>query len=566
MKIISIVLVLCFAIGGTTAADERGESLGTRAHRIPIVTIDELTPKGPGDYARWLEHGGLKRYYEVHTPPNYSKSVAAPLVLCLHGGGGNPSQQRWQANMETMADEKGLIIVYPAGTNPVFKDKFLFWNAGPKRKHKKLRAVDDVAFLNAVLDDLNQFFTIDTKRVYATGISNGAHMSYRFASETERIAAIAPIAGVEELGRYYQPPKRGLPIIHFHGTADKWNSWEGGMTGDASGFEKRKLPAVETHIQSWVKSNSCQLNPDLAERVGDAERRVYDGGRDGSEVVFWILHDGGHTWPGGRVSRFEKKGGIGKLKLGPGGVGPVNRDINAGELMLEFFEQHERPEPIWQVAFSENFNNFPNSETFGDDYYIPKSHQAGWTIERGALVGRQVSDNHGSVLRRFLDFGDVELECDFRFSDKEKNSRFNLVFDDSKEKTVHAGHIARIMVSKKSVTLQDDKIGAMNLDVRKLRKRTERTAEEQAELDRRLKGTLLRTKVDLTDTEWHHLKIRIAGSKMTAELDGKVLGVLDSPGIDHATRDKYGFTVTGAAIAFDNWKVSVPQLKAEPSR
>lgn len=335
-----VSLALLLSLVSNLFADKRGQSLGVKAHRISVTWIEDIGPKGAGNYARWLDHGGLKRYYEIHVPPNYSVRKRTPMVLVMHGGGGNPSQQRWQANMEAVADAKGYIVVYPAGTNPLFRDKLLFWNVGPERKSKKLRAVDDVAFLETVLDDVQKFFSIDPKRVFAAGISNGAHMSYRLASETDRIAAIAPIAGVEALGRYYKPPKRGLPILHFHGTADKWNSWKGGMTSTASGFEQRKLPAVEAHIETWAEANGCQLNLQKAQRVGKAEKRVYDRGRNNAEVVFWVLHGGGHTWPDGRVSRFEQQGGFGKLKLGPGGVGPVNRDINAGELMLEFFDRH----------------------------------------------------------------------------------------------------------------------------------------------------------------------------------------------------------------------------------
>lgn len=323
------------------SADRSGHSPGLKKFRIPLTWLDSPASQGPGDYGRFLRHGGLRRYYEVHVPPDYVPGSPRPLLLVLHGGGGNPAAMRWQANMEAEADAHGYILVYPAGTHHLFWDKFLFWNVGPKRKNPKRGKVDDVAFLEQVIDDVSQFFAVDERRIYSTGISNGSHMSYRLACESERIAAIAPVAGQEELGRYYQAPKRGLPIIHFHGAQDRWAHFEGGATG-ASGFVSRILPPVRDFIRVWAQTNQCTLNPAKALRVGQAERIVYDSGRDGSEVVFWLLHDGGHTWPSGRATPLEKSGKLGKYRIGPG-VGHINNDISAGKLMLEFFDRHKLP-------------------------------------------------------------------------------------------------------------------------------------------------------------------------------------------------------------------------------
>lgn len=320
-------------------ADKPGRSLGLPPHRIPLTWLEKPNQQPAGDYARWIKHGGLKRYYELHIPPNYRPGEAIPLVLVLHGGGGNPSQVRWQANMEKEADKRGYALLYPAGTHPIFKDKALFWNVGPKRKNKRLRRVDDVAFLSKVLDDASQFFNIDPRRIYATGISNGAHMTYRMGAESGRLAAIAPIAGQEKLGAYFQAPEQGLPILHFHGVQDKWNPVAGGRTTKASGFESRYLPPLDEHIESWAQANGCQLNPARGEETPLWTKLVYDEGKDGSEVVLLLLKNAGHTWPSGRVSEIERTGKIVGKKIGPGGVGPVS-SAKAAQLSLDFFDRH----------------------------------------------------------------------------------------------------------------------------------------------------------------------------------------------------------------------------------
>jgi len=143
----------------------------------------------------------MKRYYTLHVPPSYHGKRPFPVVLNFHGGGGNPKTQRHISRMDASADRHGFIVVYPQGTNK--KNKLIkgyTWNAGGCCGWAQENKVDDVAFTEALLDSLQADFSIDKKRVYATGISNGAIMSFRLACEmSDRIAAIAPIAGPMEM-------------------------------------------------------------------------------------------------------------------------------------------------------------------------------------------------------------------------------------------------------------------------------------------------------------------------------------------------------------------------------
>lgn len=216
----------------------------------------------------------------------------------------------------------------------------------------------------------------------------------------------------------------------------------------------------------------------------------------------------------------------------------------------------------WQVAVSDNFQR----TTLGDDYICSASGEDSWTIQDGVLVGRQVKSDHGAVIRRMLDHADVQFECRFRFSDQQKSSRFNVVFDDSNEKSVHSGHISRVSVARKSIMLRDDKIGSMNKEVRALRQLPQLSKQQQDELNKRMKETIRRVGVKLDDDKWHRIWVRIVGSKMSVKLDGELIGELDSPGINHLTRNKFGFTVAAKSVEFDDWKVSLPAAQQKQAK
>ena len=140
-------------------------------------------------------HDNLKRTFNIHIPSFYNKSVQVPLVIALHGRGGNG----WSMILLTrkgfnkLADKDGFIMVYPDGIE-------LNWNDGRMDEEANDRAhrenIDDVGFISALIDTMIKDYNINPKRVYVTGISNGAIMSYRLACElSHKITAIAPVDG-----------------------------------------------------------------------------------------------------------------------------------------------------------------------------------------------------------------------------------------------------------------------------------------------------------------------------------------------------------------------------------
>jgi len=283
-------------------------------------------PLTPGDHTRTLQVDGRERSYLVHIPPKHDPKQPTPVVLAFHGGGGNAEQMVRFCGLNEKADKEGFIVVYPSGTGRF--EKMLTWNGGNCCGYAQWNKVDDVAFTRALLDDLAKFANVDPKRVYATGMSNGAIMCYRLASElSDRIAAIAPVSG--PMGTEKCSPRRPVAVIHFHGTDDQYAPFEGGK---GRGVSQTDFYSVEHSIRAWVKANGCPEMPvvtDLPDKADDGmkvQRKTYGPGSDGAEVVLVEIKGGGHTWPGrDPVVRF---------------LGKSTKDISANDLMWEFFKKH----------------------------------------------------------------------------------------------------------------------------------------------------------------------------------------------------------------------------------
>ena len=134
---------------------------------------------GPGDHTRTLQGDGWQRSYLVHVPPQYDPKKPTPVVLVFHGGGSNAEQMVRFCGLNEKADQEGFIAVYPQGTGR-FK-RLLTWNGGNCCGYAQSNKVDDLAFTRALLDDLAKVANVDAKRIYATGMSNGAIMCYPMA-------------------------------------------------------------------------------------------------------------------------------------------------------------------------------------------------------------------------------------------------------------------------------------------------------------------------------------------------------------------------------------------------
>ncbi|WP_145415796.1 sulfatase-like hydrolase/transferase [Planctomycetes bacterium K23_9] len=203
----------------------------------------------------------------------------------------------------------------------------------------------------------------------------------------------------------------------------------------------------------------------------------------------------------------------------------------------------------WTLAFKDDYEG---RTEFGDRYITGRGHEAGWAVVDGVLVGKQIREDHGATIRTEIDFDDVDIQFDFRFSG---GTRFNFVIDDKHDKSVHAGHICRASISQEQLSIGDDKTGSMNLEVREKRKNKNLSAPDAKALDQLLARTQSAVMVNLQPGGWHTLRLRIKGDIMKAFLDGKMATSLRSPGFDHPTKNKLGFTVNGESIEFDNFVI-----------
>jgi polyhydroxybutyrate depolymerase len=291
----------------------------------PITAVDASSPSSPdasmacqgkpaqpqGDATWTITTAGGSRTALVHIPPGYDPTRATPLVLNFHGYSGSPSQEEQLTKMNTASDAAGYLLVYPQGTGSLPS-----WNAGACCGTAAQSNLDDVGFVASLLDSLEDQLCVDSKRVFATGMSNGGFLAQRLGCElADRIAAIAPVAGV--LGIKVCNPSRPVPIIEFHGTSDSMVPYG----GDPS----ISYPSVADTVAGWVQRDDCPSAATTTYSKGDATCVTYGPCSAGAEVTLCTIAGGGHTWPGGTPFPL---------------LGNTSTDLSATDAMWTFFQAH----------------------------------------------------------------------------------------------------------------------------------------------------------------------------------------------------------------------------------
>jgi polyhydroxybutyrate depolymerase len=258
----------------------------------------------------------MSRSYRVYAP---AARLARPaLLIVLHGwmGSGAEIEARTNYRFDRLADRDGYVVAYPDAVAGQ-------WHSG----HPAETATDDdVGFLSALIDSLSRTYGVDPHRIYVTGLSNGASMTYRLACERPgRIAAVAPVSG--GLARALmqacaQASRRPIPLLLIHGTADPVVPFDSGE--------------LEGNLAYWIRRNGCATtNPAITylpnADPGDGTRtRVehYAACRNGADVILYAIEGGGHHWPNGdEPFRLEPRGN-------------VPRDFDAADAIWSFLKAH----------------------------------------------------------------------------------------------------------------------------------------------------------------------------------------------------------------------------------
>lgn len=267
-----------------------------------------------------LKVAGEAREYLLYQPKGYDPSKPAPLVISLHPAMSWPSAEMALSGWNRLADEQGFLVVYPAGPG-----------SGPHtwlmegRTHPE--AMPDVRFLSGLIDHLSAAYKVDPRRIYADGLSNGGGMAFALAcARSERIAAVGMVSAARTLDWHWNPGCRPVPMIAFHGTADRIVPYLGGRTPVGPDV----FPSVPDFTAGWAHWNGCIAPPQASMPAPGVRRLQYLDASGDARVVLVTLEGGGHQWPGGRpLPTFL--------------VGPYSRDIDATREMWAFFRDHPLP-------------------------------------------------------------------------------------------------------------------------------------------------------------------------------------------------------------------------------
>lgn len=237
------------------------------------------------------------RPYSSHVPSSYDAGQPTPLVILLHGYGQSGAQVEQSFDLFAAADAAGFLVATPDGTSSSVGKRF--WNATDACCNFDDEPIDDVAYLNAVLDDMAARYNVDAGRVYLVGHSNGGFMAYRFACDRgARVAGIVVVAGAMWQDVASCPAAAPVPVLHVHGEADGVIGYEGHDAVD-DGIDH--YPSAKQSVADWAAIDGCgglvETDETLDLVVGPGRETTvarHAGCPQGLGVELWTMRQGSH--------------------------------------------------------------------------------------------------------------------------------------------------------------------------------------------------------------------------------------------------------------------------------
>jgi polyhydroxybutyrate depolymerase len=298
-----------------------------------------------------MQVNDVDRTYIVRLPKGYDHEQKYPVAMLLHGMNQETADIERLTRFDDLADKDSIIAVYPSalngrwnvGVRPPARQRTMMpmgrggrhggggfpgggQSGGRSEEERGPAPADDIAFLNQMLDQMATQFSVDTARIYVTGLSEGGLMAIKVGcAMADRIAAIAPV-GAAMPKTMVCLPSRPMPVVMINGTSDPVVPYGGGTEHNL------QLPviSVEDSAKAWAKIDRCAEKPTQtkvkAHEKGGMETKVetYDDCQQGAQVVSYSVKGGGNTWPGGEQYEVEKQ------------VGKTSQDLNANETIWSF--------------------------------------------------------------------------------------------------------------------------------------------------------------------------------------------------------------------------------------
>ena len=287
-----------------------------------LILMTTLNCFSQANFTNTININGQNRTYKIYIPAIYNSLVPVPLVFNFHGYTSNSQDQEIYADFRSIADTANFILIHPQGLdigNGTGWNSFLNTDASNY----------DYQFVEQLIDDILLNYSIDTNRIYSTGLSNGGFFSYDLACfMSHRFAAVASVAG-SMISSHLATcnPGRPIPILQIHGTNDLTVTYNGvGGIINCTG--------IEDLIDFWKNYNSCELNPIIenipntnTSDLSTVEKYTYQHTTNLGNVELFKVINGSHTWPGSSIPLFGLA---------------TNQDISASKEIWRFFSQHSK--------------------------------------------------------------------------------------------------------------------------------------------------------------------------------------------------------------------------------